>query len=76
MKTNAMTQVPIGAKVRLKKPWFNHTDGVVVAAERIIKNKPHRIIHTVLFNGLEDQYDFAKQPVTGCFKATQFTVVE
>lgn len=72
---NTMTQVPIGTKVRLNKPYFNHTDGVIVAMERIVRNKPHRIMHTVLFNG-EDQYDFKNKPVTGCFKATEFKIVE
>lgn len=74
MKNTTMTQVPLGTRVRLNKPYFNHTEGVVVAAERIITNKPHRIVHTVLFNG-EDQYDFKNSPTTGCFKATQFKVI-
>jgi hypothetical protein len=74
MKHTNMTQIPVGTKVMLKQPYFGYTEGIVVAAERIVHNKPHRIMHTVLFNG-EDQYNFRNNPVIGCFKATEFEVM-
>ncbi len=74
MKHTNLTQIQIGTRVKLNKPYFNYTEGVIIALERIIHNKPHRIMHTVLFSG-EDQYDYRNNPVTACFKATQFKII-
>lgn len=72
---NDLKQIPVGTKVKLKKPYFDYTEGVIVAVERIICNKPHRIMHTVLFNG-EDQYDYRTNPIIKCFKYDRLIAVE
>ena len=74
-----MQQIPIGTKVKVvntRTETFDSKEGVIVAAERIIRNKPHRIIHTVLFNG-EDQYDYKKgnEPQIACFTAKNLKTI-